>query len=83
MRPTFYGSTVQSCVDGRETLRFSGRRRFTHIFLSALATASVLILSLICTTGIFYGRFALNEKVSELGKFRFFLKFCFLAFVNF
>eukprot|EP01036_Dinobryon_divergens_P022747 gene22747-31035_t len=70
VRPEFYGSTVQSCVDGRETLRFSGWRRFFHVFLSALATASVLILSLICTTGIFYGRSALNEKVSELGGIR-------------
>ena len=67
VRPEFYGSTVQSCVDGRETLRFSGWRRLFHVFLSALTTASVLILSLICTTGIFYGRSALNEKVSELG----------------
>ena len=68
VRPEFHGFTVQSCVDGRETLRFSGWQRFCHAFLSVAASAGILLLSLLCSTGIFYGRFALNDKVSDVGK---------------
>ena len=70
VRPEFRGYPVQSCVDGKDALRFSGRRRAAYSALSLCASTAMVLLSLICTAAIFYGRFVLDAYFPLLGGIR-------------